>query len=72
MDNKKVKRINELYRKSKTSGLSESEKKEQAALRKEYIASFHNNLRGQLDNILIENPDGTVTELKRKTNKNEN
>ena len=59
-------RINELARKSKTEGLTEAEKEEQARLRKEYITLFHNNLRGQLDNISILNPDGTVTRLKDK------
>ena len=69
MDDNKVKRINELYHKSKTTGLNEQEKEEQLLLRKEYIASFRRNLRGQLDNIDIKNPDGTITELK-KTRKN--
>ncbi len=59
-------RINELARKSKTEGLTEAEKEEQARLRKEYITLVHNNLRGQLDNISILNPDGTVTMLKDK------
>ena len=59
-------RINELARKSKTEGLTEPEKEEQARLRKEYITLVHNNLRGQLDNISILNPDGTVTRLKDK------
>ncbi len=59
-------RINELARKSKTEGLTEAEKEEQARLRKEYITLVHNNLRGQLDNISILNPDGTVTRLKDK------
>jgi len=47
----KIKRINELYRKSQAEGLSEAEKKEQAALRSEYIANIRASLRGQLNNI---------------------
>ena len=35
-----IKRINELYAKSKNEGLSEEEKTEQAELRKKYIESF--------------------------------
>ena len=35
MDPKKIERINELARKKKTSGLTEAEAEEQAALRKE-------------------------------------
>lgn len=63
MDEKKIQRINELARRSKAEGLTESEKKEQAELRREYIEAMRNNLRGQLDNISIQNPDGTITNL---------
>ena len=54
---------NELYRKSKAEGLTEEEKKEQASLRSEYIANIRANLRGQLNNIDIQEKDGTVTNL---------
>lgn len=66
MDEKKIARINELYRKSKAEGLTESEKKEQQILRKEYIESFKQNLRGQLNNISIKEKDGTITDLGEK------
>ncbi len=62
----KIKRINELYRKSQAEGLNEAEKKEQAALRSEYIANIRANLRGQLDNIDIQEKDGTITNLGEK------
>ena len=65
----KIKRINELCHKSKAEGLSSEEKNEQDCLRKEYIAAIRGNLRGQLDNIDLVNPDGSVTPLKEK-NKN--
>lgn len=39
MNQDKIDRINTLYHKSKATGLSEEEKAEQAALRKEYIES---------------------------------
>ena len=42
MDEKKIARINLLYRKSKTEGLTEAEKKEQADLRREYIFANSN------------------------------
>ena len=48
MTNEKIARINELYKKSKAEGLSEEEKKEQALLRQEYVASVKANLRNQL------------------------
>lgn len=65
----KIKRINELYRKSKEDGLSVDEKKEQEELRCEYIASVRNNLRGQLDNIELVHPDGSKTLLTEKNKK---
>lgn len=62
----KITRINELYRKSKAEGLTESEKKEQADLRREYIETIRGNLRGQLNNISIKNDDGTIENLGEK------
>lgn len=66
MDQKKIDRINELARKSKAEGLTDSEKKEQDLLRKEYIAIVRRNLRGQLDNIDVVNPDGSIENLGEK------
>lgn len=66
MDEKKIARINELYRKSKAEGLSEEELREQALLRREYIDSFKRNLRSQLDNIDIKEADGSITNLGEK------
>lgn len=54
MDDKKIARINELYHKSKAEGLTAEEAKEQQILRREYIDSFKRNLRGQLNNISIQ------------------
>lgn len=62
----KITRINELYRKSKAEGLTEAEKKEQADLRREYIEKVRNNLRGQLNNIDIQNEDGSIENLGEK------
>lgn len=46
MDKIKIDRINELARMAKERELSEEEKNEQAALRKEYIEEFRRTLRG--------------------------
>lgn len=59
----KIARINALYHKSKKEGLTEEEKAEQAALRKEYIENVRANLRGQLNNIDIKNADGSIENL---------
>lgn len=68
MEQNKIDRINELARRSKAEGLTEAEKKEQALLRKEYIANIRRNLRAQLDNIDVVNPDGTIENLGEKVN----
>ena len=47
----KIKRINELARKSKAEGLTDAETEEQQILRREYIDAFKANLRAQLDQI---------------------
>lgn len=64
MDDTKIARINALYHKAKTEGLTEEEKVEQQILRQEYIDSIKNNIRSQLDNMSVQNPDGTITPLK--------
>ncbi len=66
MEESRLARINQLYKKSQEEGLTEEEKVEQAELRSEYIQSVRNNLRGTLNNISLLNPDGTVTELSKK------
>ena len=61
-----IKRINELYKKSKAEGLTEAEKQEQAILRQEYIANVRKNLRSNLDNIDLVSEDGSVENLGEK------
>lgn len=61
-----INRINELARKSKESGLSDEEKKEQAGLRKLYIDSFKESLTSQLDNTYIVDEHGNKRKVKRK------
>lgn len=72
MDNIKIDRINTLAHKAKSVGLTEEEKKERDALRKEYIATIRMNLRNQLDNIDIKEEDGSVTNLGEKYGRKEN
>lgn len=66
MDKAKIARINELYHKSKAEGLTEAEKKEQQILRREYIESVKCNLTSQLNNISIQEADGSITDLGKK------
>ena len=66
MKKEQIDRINELYRKSKAEGLTEEEKKEQALLRKQFVADVKNNLTAQLNNIDMVNEDGSVENLGEK------
>ncbi|MDO5520378.1 MAG: DUF896 domain-containing protein [bacterium] len=70
MDEAKIGRINELAKKAKAEGLTAEEKQEQQELRQEFIAAVRGNLRAQLDNISVVNPDGSVTEVKEVGEKN--
>ena len=63
MEVEKNDRINALAQKSKSVGLTEEEKKERELLRKEYIASVRMNLRAQLDNMDVQQEDGTIINL---------
>ena len=69
----KIARINELYHKSQTEeGLTPEEKEEQQKLRADYVASVRAALRGQLDNIDIEEKDGSITNLGKKFGQDQN
>ena len=72
MDNIKIDRINVLAHKQKSVGLTEEEKLEQAALRKEYIETIRESLRANLNNMSVKEADGSITDLGKKFgNKNE-
>lgn len=69
MNQDKIDRINTLYHKSQATGLTDQEKEEQAALRREYIQAIRGNLRSNLNNISIQEQDGSVTDLGKKYGK---
>ncbi len=59
-------RINELYHKSKTVGLTEEEKAEQKKLRDEFRAIIRANMSLDLDSTVIERPNGQREKLQKK------
>ncbi len=69
MDHENILRINELAKKKKTTGLTDAEMTEQAALRQEYLAAFRASMEATLDNVYLENPDGSEEKLKRRDEK---
>ena len=72
MDESDIKRINELYHKSQSEGLTPAEKEEQQRLRRAYIDAVRGNLRQELNNISVIEPDGTITDLGEKYGKRGN
>lgn len=66
MEQKKIDRINELARKSKTVGLTPEEAAEQKCLRAEYVAAFRASLTAQLDNTVIVDKDGNRIKPRRR------
>ena len=62
---KLIKRINELANKSKSEGLTENEKEEQANLRQEYIKIFRGNMKNTLLNTKVVDKEGTDVTPKR-------
>ncbi|MCE9654268.1 DUF896 domain-containing protein [Clostridium celatum] len=50
-----IKRINELYKKSKEEGLNEQEKEEQQILRRRYIDNVKANFKVQLAGVELKN-----------------
>lgn len=66
MTEEMIARINFLYNKAKTEGLTDSEKEEQASLRADYIKAMRENVRAHLNSITIEDENGNRTKLSEK------
>ena len=61
---KEIARINELAKKQKEGTLTVEEKQAQQALRQEDLRALRENMRSALDQMKIQNPDGTITNVK--------
>ncbi len=66
MEKEKIDRINHLARKHKAEGLTDEEKEERAALRKEYLEGFRANMKSVLESIQVQESDGSRHPLKKK------
>lgn len=64
MDKKMLDRINELAKKKKKQGLTEAEQKEQKELYKIYLSEIRTQFNATLDNVSVEEKDGTVRPFK--------
>ena len=49
-------------------GMTQAETAEQAELRREYLAEYRENMKAMLDNLIIQEQDGTRHALKQKDN----
>lgn len=67
MERTKIERLNELAHKAKTEGLTDKEVVEREVLRREYIAAFKKNMQATLESVRIEEADGSLTPLKKRT-----
>ncbi len=64
MENKLLKRINELAKKKKTVGLTADELAEQKKLYKIYLGEIRTQFDKTLDNVSVKNKDGSVVPFK--------
>lgn len=69
MDPKKIERINELAKIKRERPLTEEEDTERKALYKEYLEGFRANTEAVLQSIRIQEKDGSLTPLQKKTDK---
>lgn len=60
-----LKRINELARKKRTEGLTEAEQVEQKELYKVYLGNIRTQFESTLDNVSIQESDGSVLPFKQ-------
>ena len=66
MEHEQIARINELARKRRTVGLTSEETEEQQRLRTQYLREFRANMEQTLQNVRVEQDDGSYVPLKKK------
>ena len=69
MERRDIERINALTQLSRERELTPEEQAERKALRENYLKAFRSQFRAQLDNTVVEYPDGSRTSLKDATKK---
>ena len=65
MEKNLLQRINELAKKKKTVGLTAEEQAEQKKLYKIYLGEIRQQFSATLDNVSVEEKDGTVVPFKQ-------
>ena len=64
-----IKRINELYAKSKAEGLSDAEKEEQTLLRQKYIKAFRQGMSNTMESVYIMDENGNKKKVEKRNKK---
>ena len=64
-----IQRINELAKKSREEGLTETEKDEQAELRQKYIQAFRQGFTNTMESVYIMDEHGNKKKVERKGKK---
>ena len=64
MERANIERINALTEISRRRELTEEEQAERKRLRESYLKAFRSQMRAQLDNTVVEYPDGTRKPLR--------
>ncbi len=59
MERANIERLNELTALSRIRALTHEEQKERNERRQAYLAAFRAQMRGQLENTVVEYPDGS-------------
>ena len=61
-----IKRINELYAKSKSEGLTDAEKAEQTELRQKYIKAFRQGMTNTMQSVYIMDENGNKKKVEKR------
>lgn len=59
ISSEKIDRINELAKRSKTTGLTNAEETEQQTLRDEYLGNLRSSFKNQLQSVKVVDENGT-------------
>ncbi|WP_213810221.1 DUF896 domain-containing protein [Jeotgalicoccus sp. WY2] len=78
LDDKKLKRLNQLAKLKREDKISASELTELTGLREQYLSNFRNSFKNQIENTKVIDPDGKdvtpdkIKALRKKNNNEEN
>lgn len=69
MEKRHLERISQLTQISRERALTQTEQEERQLLRQNYLKAFKAQMRAQLDNTVVQYPDGSQTSLREAAKK---